>query len=1179
MAASPTKSYEDWFSGAPGGQNAGVAPLLLDKTQCAFALNVSLRGGYLHTRPAIILKTLNYQGNSVLQAIVENGLFQGAGYYRPDFGTELLLAQIAGHLIQFTEVGSNWIVTDVSVPGDINDPAGTQVWMWQSEKWMIVNDGSGKLPIFFDGTSSRRSFGDSVQVGNIVVDFTPPPIGQTVTVTLDAPFTGQYNTPLIINGAFYQAIQNNSTTPVYQSILTNLNDVAGNDETVGTQVIQNPSIVGFGIGQYFFQLGLANGTIVTSIALPVAYSGAIGAYVTWFLPGQAWQVIGTSFGNNVLHPNSPTITLKYVGVTQAGFIIPDGTLIKFAASTAPSTVIGTLTDDFIAPAVGSNVTVSLTNLYVGAAGKLVTVNGKLYTIAPVPNASATSILTLVNLTDTTNSPEPQYPTTVPEPQQILTVPELPAGRMGSYGMGRNWMCLVDGISYIAGDIVGGASGTQAYQNRDSVLKMTENTFLAGGGTFRLPGAGDQITAMEFPPILDKSLGQGELQVSTGVFCFSNNSPVDRTVWEDTTSPLQTLSLKDNGPLAQNSTVLINSDMFFRSYVGWASLIQARRDFNNEWGNKGISNEMQRPMQQDNKSLLPFGSAESFDNRFLGTCGPNTLGAGTFHTGITSLNLDLISSLRGSIPPAWEGTWTGINALQVLAGRVNGSNRAFAFTYNINTTKIELYEQLSESAANQAQIYKDNDSTSILWLFETPVLFNKDIKSQTDLCELIDGQIYLSNITDTVNVKVYYRPDFYPCWTLWHEFDVCADDDNSTGDGNKQPGYRMRIGLGSPSVKDCEPGNNRPLRIGYFHQFRIEFTGYCIFKGLFVRANSSQVPVFAPVECDTEPCQLIDCMIPDDLQIYSLQGYIPTPLPQPVPLATHFKNATIYFNNVCGSGDTLSFTGSVPGWITLDIPGNRFVGAAGTFGGQTQALADSTAQSSLNQFVTFNLANGTVVCTTPPPPLGDPQLLWYKFTEGTGTTTHDYSAAGNNGAGIFGPVVTWSTGPTGNGAILINGLSGVHSNSGSSWAATDWTYSLWINPTSTPSSGNFYDLLMTFVTSPFGPSMNLFIDETNALAFANNLNAYAAQAGSVTPSVWQMVTLTYDISTFLMTFYINGISAGTVSMVDSLDDGTPIYVGGFGSVNNTFEGKMADVRIYNECLSPADVLAVYNAGAQ
>ncbi len=39
---------------------------------------------------------------------------------------------------------------------DVNPASRTQVWMWQAEKWMIVQDGQS-VPIFFDGASARRS--------------------------------------------------------------------------------------------------------------------------------------------------------------------------------------------------------------------------------------------------------------------------------------------------------------------------------------------------------------------------------------------------------------------------------------------------------------------------------------------------------------------------------------------------------------------------------------------------------------------------------------------------------------------------------------------------------------------------------------------------------------------------------------------------------------------------------------------------------------------------------------------------------------------------------------------------------------------------------------------------------------------------------------------------------------
>jgi hypothetical protein len=527
--------------------------------------------------------------------------------------------------------------------------------------------------------------------------------------------------------------------------------------------------------------------------------------------------------------------------------------------------------------------------------------------------------------------------------------------MGAYGMGRNWESLTDGISYVAGDIVGGAAGTQAENYRDSVLKMTENTYLAGGGTFRLPGTGDIITAMTFPAMMDTSLGQGALQIFTAFTAFSNNSPPDRATWAALTYPIQTESLKGNGSLGQNSTIDVNSDTFFRSGIGVGSLVLARRDFvNNSWGNKPISNEMQRILSRDNESLLSYSSAVDCDNRFLITCAPNVSGQGVFHIGLVSLNFDLLSSLRGDLPPSWEGVWTGVNTLQAISGRVNGSIRDFSFTFNMNTNRIELWEFLPEGTTS----YQDNDTTPIDWVFESPVLFNKDVKPLAVPIQLNDGEVYLSDIKGKVHVKIQYRPDFYPCWTDWREFDVCAAD--TVDEKNPQAGYRMRIGLGQPKPDPCEAGNNRPLRNGYFFQFRITVTGYCQWRGMKVSAIQIAEPKFAPVECSIKPCQVIDCAVPDDLRVYSLQGLPPEPLPPVPPPDFNYSNSQIT-NNYC-PGSSVSFTGSLPSWLSID--GENLIVAAGAFKGMTQIGADNSAQTALANFIATNVANGSLTCGTP-----------------------------------------------------------------------------------------------------------------------------------------------------------------------------------------------------------------------
>jgi len=122
-------------------------------------------------------------------------------------------------------------------------------------------------------------------------------------------------------------------------------------------------------------------------------------------------------------------------------------------------------------------------------------------------------------------------TSVPATTSIIPLPELPPGRMLVYGHGRIWQAQPDGVSFVAGDLVGSGSGSNVaptnYNYEDAVLHVSQNRFLANGTTFKIPGGRVQINAMQFVSVLDASLGQGDLQVFTNEIVFSCDTPSDR----------------------------------------------------------------------------------------------------------------------------------------------------------------------------------------------------------------------------------------------------------------------------------------------------------------------------------------------------------------------------------------------------------------------------------------------------------------------------------------------------------------------------------------------------------------------------------------------------------------------------------------------------------------------------
>lgn len=851
------KVYFDLLGPFPDGMNSGVQPLLLPKTQLAFATNATVRGAYIHDRPPYQIRNLDFGASGSLQTEVENGFFQGTGVYRPDYGPSQIIAQISGRLYSFTETGTVFVVQDITIPGDANDATTSQVWMWQAEKWLIISDGSGKLPIFYDGVSCRRSYGPSrlLAIATAYSTPTPPAIGSSMVATLTAPYNGPWNTPVRFNGAIYEL---QPTAGGGNAILTNINDTPTATVPVGTQVIVNPGLVGYTTAAASCTYTLTG----TSCIIPLFCTGyyrqefvlsvtsvgslVVGNQVSLTLTG---GTPGTfAFNVTAVDPVGLTITCSRTVTTgvshPSGYVTPpppslstvaSGSLVQLTVSPGPNVIIGTTVANYVVPSVGGSVGVTLDSAYTGADNQLVLVGTAAYTIAKTITVGSNQVV-MLNVTDTSAA-------AYASPLDIFSIAELPACRMGAYGMGQNWVCLVDGIEFMVSDLVGSSSGTQTENYRDAVLKATDAEIM---GNFRLPNAGFIINSMTFAAQLDTSLGQGALEIGTMVNMFSCKAPFtlqdfQATIVQPMQNPILTESLIGTGPLGQNSTVLANSDTMFRSTAGLGSLKIARRDISDEWGNTPISREMSRVIDRDNNSpLLTYSSAIVFDNRLRMTVSPVVATQGVYHEGEIALNFDLVSSLRGKAPPVYDGLWTGLNVLQHITGMFNTIQRSFAFTYNITLSKLELYELLSDPT-----LHKDNGVTPILWTFETPVIFNQDVKPLPEIVRLIDGEIYISDLQDTAHFKVQYRPVFYPCWIDWTEFDVCADMTKE----HSEPQVTYPLGLGEPSAKDCDTINNRPFREAVGFQLRFEITGHCIFWGAKIAACSTPQPKWAKPACN------------------------------------------------------------------------------------------------------------------------------------------------------------------------------------------------------------------------------------------------------------------------------------------------------------------------------------------
>ncbi len=840
MANQPQIIIYDGLGSFPKGMNSGLDAFDLPKDQLSFAVNATVRGNFVTNRPAYQIQTITYPSDEI-GAAFEKGLFQGANYLAPDSGQQQLIAQISGRLYTFTPdpVNPTGSVMDVTIPGDPNPAGLPQAWLEQVERWCVVNNGQNNVIAYDTGTQTSRRLNPTSSVqGTSVLASTPttPAINGTMVLTLSAPYTGPINQAIqiveydvndvVAATTNYVVLTAGGSFTTYNVTLKNLGDQPGAVNGSGSSLIIQPSNLGNIVAANVILDGSNTMTMQMSQAIPNIVQ--VGNYVS--IEGDiSWKIVSITNGR------------KTVKVFRASGVLPTPSVwspVFLVGGSQPSVVIGQLSANFIAPATGGTVPAILVGAFTYPVGTVFFINSHQYQITaynPVFTPPAANTVTLLNLNDSRAGHVFNSGAFGFFPAQIFNFPELPPGRMGSYSRGRFWESLVDGISFMAGDAVGGSSGSPIYNYRDAVLKSSENTYLANGGVFHVPSNLGQISAMKTTAQLDASLGQGPLMVVTPGGVFSCDAPPDRTTWSTLTNPIVSEALIGLGGLSQPSSIVVNGDLLFRSVDGVRSLIMARRDFWS-WGNAPISFEMNRVLLNDNVAGLPFVSSVQSDNRMLMGCAPIQGPQGVYCAGLIATNFDPVSSIQGKGPAVYDGLWTGINVLQIIEGQFSGVHRCFAFTWSETQGKIQIYEILKTGSL-------DNGATPITWSFELPMLF-KDVKGKGlyDLISLEDGEFYIKDIAPgtTLNFKVEYRPDFATCWYPWHEFTYCNDTNSTSAISGD------RLGLGKPPSSNINTVNGSSANYGRWMQVRFTITGHCVWMGLKAAASVQPQTQFARV---------------------------------------------------------------------------------------------------------------------------------------------------------------------------------------------------------------------------------------------------------------------------------------------------------------------------------------------
>src|SRR5579863_6966450 len=636
-----------------------------------------------------------------------NVLFQGSFMYQPLTGNTYIIASIGGQIYQIDpNTGLN---TNLSQKFTcFNPPTQPKAYFVQGEQFLVIQAGDNiTLPLFWDGTILRRS------------------MGLTSAVTTQA----------------FVAIKN-------------VNDAANVGKTLAAGSVNVPGVI---INNY---VSFVLPAVGSSVDVDCSYSTATT------LPSVAFTL-----------PLRTSVTVLNELPENVGLTVVAGSA-SFPPSIGPNQFTTgapgfTMTnyDSFVVPGVGQSVT------FMCDAFSLVflPIKNPLPYYPTVPFALSTSdggLAILLQITGSQlNTTADLQITGIQNASTSVGTVELPPATAMDYFMGRIW--YAQGRNYCAGDIVDGQSGTAAYNFTDAILKVTENPLVIGGEGFVVPSNdGTDITAIFHNANINAALGQGQLFISTSRAVYSLQVPVTRADWiaaGNSNQPLQTVVQLANAAVNDWSVTAVNSDSFFQSAEpAVRSLQQAIRYFG-QWGNAQISSEVFRILQFNNLPLLTFASGLYFNNRLLQTALPTQLPQGVVHPALVALDFMPISSFgistqAGTIAnPTWEGSYEGLQILQLISGVFGGVQRSFALTVSTVDSSFEVWEII----IGQKTDYNDN---RITFQFETPA-FTWD--TEFGLKKLVGAELWIDRLYGTVEFTAEYRADGATCWNPWHKWKECS----------------------------------------------------------------------------------------------------------------------------------------------------------------------------------------------------------------------------------------------------------------------------------------------------------------------------------------------------------------------------------------------------------------------
>ncbi|GAC1541875.1 MAG: hypothetical protein NVS2B17_19760 [Candidatus Velthaea sp.] len=283
-----------------------------------------------------------------------------------------------------------------------------------------------------------------------------------------------------------------------------------------------------------------------------------------------------------------------------------------------------------------------------------------------------------------------------------------------------------------------------------------------------------------------------------------------------------------------------------------------------------------------------------------------------------------------------------------------------------------------------------------------------------------------------------------------------------------------------------------------------------------------------------------------------------------------------------SGNTVSTTP-----VSLSYSG----GAPSAANGTLSVKASSSANPSVaNGSVSFSILPAGVATAYTAVVKADNPLAYYRLAETGGSTAVDASGAGKNGAYAASPQFAHPAILTGDASAKSVNFTNGYATSNVTWTNPGITAECWVRPTANDLASN-PRIMGNAWSDHSGVGYMLWI-ANGTIAFDTGWAGTRATV-AMSPGKPYHVVGTFDTKAGT-TVYLNGIALDN-NLYTSLQpnpqtgDSATTYIGalnahdypsnsGPGIVDN-FQGDISDCAIYDHSLTPAQVAAHYNAGAQ